>query len=101
MRTAEEMVQYVEENNLGSRMTKRWRLKHFKVAASQLRYDEEVVTCFIGMHNFISAANHNNYFAYIITQDRFIMAQKKMIGENLQIVSRKHFNDMHKSTGMI
>lgn len=101
MRTAEEMVKFVEEHGLGKGMTKKWRLKHFKVAAEQLNEDEEALACFIGMHNYVSATKHDNYYAYVITRDRFIIAQKKLVGENLKIVTRKHLNDVSKSTGVV
>lgn len=101
MRTAEEMINFVDEHSLGTGMNKKWRLKHFKVAAEQLNDDEEALACFIGIHNYISATKHDNYYAYVITKDRFIMAQKKIIGENLKIVTRKHLNDVSKSTGVV
>lgn len=101
MKTAEEMIKYIDEHNLGKGMTKGWRKKHFKLAAEQLRSDEEALTCFMGLHNYNSPTKHNNFYAYVITNDRFIMAQDKLIGNNLQIVSRKHLNDIHKSTGLV
>lgn len=101
MKTAEEMINYIDEHKLGKGRSKRWRKKHFKVAADQLNPNEEALVAFIGLHNYISPTKHNNYYAYIVTNDRFIMAQKKAMGENVQIVSRKHLNDVHKSTGMM
>lgn len=98
MKTAKEMVKYVDEHGLGKGMTKKWRLKHFAVAEQQLNSDEEVLACFIGLHNYISASKHDNYFGYVITNKRFIMTQKKVMGENVKIVSRKHLNDVSKET---
>lgn len=101
MRTAKEMVKYVDKHGLGKGMTKRWRMKHFKVAEQQLNNEEEVLSCFIGLHNYESASQHNGYYGYVITNKRFIMAQKKVMGESVQIVSRKHLNDVSKKTGMV
>lgn len=101
MRTAEEMVQYVDEHKLGQGMTKKWRLKHFKVAEKQLNNDEEVLACFMGIHNYISTSKHDSNYAYVITNKRFIMTQKKLMGENVKTVSRNHLNDVTKSTGLV
>lgn len=101
MRTAEEMTGYIDKHDLGKGMGKRWRLKHFKVAEKQLNADEEPFACFIGLHNHTSGTKHNGYYAYLITDKRFIMTQKKLIGENVQIVTRKHLNDVTKTTGLL
>jgi hypothetical protein len=101
MRTAKEMVKFIDEKGLGKGMNKKWRLKHFTLAADQLTDGEEAKAVFIGLHNYVSTTKHDSYYAYVITDHRFIMAQKKMIGENVKIVNRKNLNDVTKSTGMM
>lgn len=101
MKTAEEMMKFIEENELGTGSSKKWNLRHLEVIENNLNDGEEVLLCFIGLHNYESATKHNNNFAYAITDSRFIMGQKKMIGENVQTVLRENLNDVTKSTGMI
>lgn len=101
MRTAQEMVDYCDMYGLGKGMTKTWRFKHFEVVEEQLQPHEVVEICFIGLHNYISATNHNNYFAYAVTQDRMIVAQKKLVGQNLQSINLSNLNDITMSTGIL
>lgn len=101
MRTAEEMAEFCLQNNTGSGTSRSWTLKHFATIEKQLQNDEEVLFAFVGLHNYQSLTVHNHNFAYALTNKRFIMGQKKMMGENIQIVLRKNLNDVTKSTGML
>lgn len=101
MRTAEEMYQYCLDNNFGEGMNKKWGVKHFALIEQALRPDEDVIMCFIGLHNYVSATKHDNNFAYAITSKRIIMAQQKMIGQNFQTVEIDNLNDVTMSTGML
>ncbi|WP_208955879.1 PH domain-containing protein [Dolosigranulum pigrum] len=101
MKTAEEMAQFCQDNNTGSSITKKWRLRHFKVVEKQLYPDEEALSTFMGLHNYKSLGNHDNHFGYAITKDRIICGQKKMIGENVIVINRKNLNDVSKSTGLL
>ncbi len=101
MRTAEEMANFCIENGTGSGMTKKWTTKHFGVVENQLNDNEEVLFAFVGLYNYISATNHQNNFAIAITNSRIIAGQKKMLGENVNTISRKHLNDISKSTGFV
>lgn len=100
MRTAEEMVQYCEDNNTGKGMTAKWRMKHFKVVEQQLKEDEEVLVCFIGLKNFVDIANHDDNWAYAITNKRIIMGQKGLIGEKVVVVSLRDLNDVSFKKGV-
>lgn len=100
MRTAKEMAEYCKKNNTGTGFSKGQRLKHFKVVESNLQDDEEVLGCFCGIHNYKSMTEHSNNFGYAITNKRIILGQKKVMGENVHIISRKNINDVAKSTGL-
>lgn len=100
MRTGEEMYDYCIKNGFGSGMTRNWGIKHFNLAAAELKSDEEVLMCFIGLHNYISMTKHDSNFAYVVTNKRFIMAQKKLIGETLQTVSLDNINDITFDSGI-
>lgn len=101
MKTAEEMAIFCKENNTGSGMGKKWTLKHFTVVENQLNDDEEVLFAFVGLYNYISMSKHQNNFAIAITNDRIIAGQKKLMGENVNTISRRNLNDISKSTGMM
>nr|WP_279325660.1 PH domain-containing protein [Clostridium tertium] len=80
---------------------KSWALKHFQLIEKSLGSDEEILMCFIGLHNYISSSKHDSNFAYAVTNKRIIMAQKKMLGEIIQTVSLKNVNDITMTTGAI
>lgn len=101
MRTAEEMYQYCIDNGFGEGMNRKWGVKHFSLIEQALNADEEIVMCFIGLHNYVSTSKHDNNFAYAITNKRVIMAQQKVIGQNFQTVSLEHVNDVTMSTGLL
>lgn len=100
MRTAEEMYDYCIENGYGHGFNKHNSLKHFAVLEANLKPDEEVLFPFIGLHNYQSISKHDNNFAYAVTDRRFLMAQKKVIGQNVQSVRLDYFNDITFSTGI-
>lgn len=100
MRTAEEMYNYCLENGFGQGMTKKWALKHFKLIEENLQKDEEVLMTFIGLHNYVSATKHQHNFAYALTNKRFIMAQKKLIGQTVKTVLLDMLNDINTDIGM-
>lgn len=100
MRTAAEMYDYCIDNGYGHGFNKHNSLKHFAVLESNLKPDEEVLFPFIGIHNYQSISKHDNNFAYAVTDRRFIMAQKKVIGQNVQSVRLENFNDITFSTGI-
>lgn len=101
MKTAKKMYQFCIDHNYGSGMTKNWGLKHFMLIEQALESDENVLMCFIGLHNYISPTKHDNNFAYAITDKRIIMAQKKMIGQIFQTVEIENLNDVTMNTGML
>lgn len=84
MKTAEQMYEYCLENNFGQGFTKKWGLKHFRVIEKNLLPNEEVLMTFIGLHNYQSMTKHDGNYAYAITNNRILIAQKKVIGENLK-----------------
>ena len=100
MRTGEEMYDYCIKNGYGSGMTRGWGIKHFNLAAAALGPDEEVKMCFIGLHNYRSMTQHDSNFAYVVTNKRIIMSQKKLIGETFQTVSLGNINDITFESGL-
>lgn len=101
MKTANEMYKYCTDNGLGTGMNKKWGVKHFVLVEQALMADEVVQMCFIGLHNYINNTQHNSNFAYAITNKRIIMAQQKVIGNTVQIVSLEHVNDITLSSGIL
>ena len=101
MKKAADMYQYCLKNNFGQGMTANWALKHFQLVENPLASDEDVIMCFICLHNFQSISKHDNNYAYAITNKRIIMAQKKIIGENLQSVAINNLNDITLTTSLV
>ena len=94
MRTAEEMVQYCDDNNTGAGFNAKWRLKHFQIVENQLKDDEDVLVAFIGVKNFVDIAHHEDNWAYAITNKRIIIGQKGLIGEKVDVISLRDLNDI-------
>lgn len=101
MKSAQEMYQYCLDHNYGEGVNKKWGEKHFSLIAQALGEDEDVVMCFIGLHNYTSPTKHDNNFAYAITNKRVFMAQQKMIGQVFQTVDIDNLNDITMSSGML
>lgn len=101
MRTAEEMVQYCDEHNTGAGFNKKWRLKHFKIVEQQLKDDEEILVAFIGIKNFVDIANHEENWAYAVTNKRIIIGQKGLIGEKVDVISLRDLNDISFRKGLV
>lgn len=101
MRTAQEMYYFAKQNNFGTGLTDKWGVKHFAVAEEALLPDEIVKMVFIGLHNYKSMTSHDNNFAYVMTDKRIIMAQKKIIGQICQSVYYNQLNDITMSTGIL
>ncbi|GAA0085884.1 hypothetical protein UT300007_23230 [Clostridium sp. CTA-7] len=99
-RNANDMYQYCLDNNYGMGTAKSWALKHFQLIENSLSSDEEILMCFIGLHNYVNG-KHDSNFAYAVTNKRIVMAQKKMVGEIIQTVSLKNLNDITMTTGAI
>ncbi|WP_373164486.1 PH domain-containing protein [Agathobaculum sp. Marseille-P7918] len=100
MRTAEEMIQFCVANHLGQGSMKSWDVKHFTLIQNALQPDEQVLFVFEGLHNYQSASKHDGNYAYAVTNRRFILAQKKFIGENLISVALDQINDITFSSGL-
>lgn len=101
MRTASEMYQYCLTNHYGQGQNQKWGEKHFALIEQALAADEDVLMCFIGLHNYVSPTKHDSNYAYAVTNKRIIMAQKKMIGEALQSVALDHVNDITFTSGFL
>lgn len=101
MRFAEGMYNYCLENEFGQGYSRNTALNHFKIIENLLKEDEEVKVAFIGIHNYISTTKHEKNFAYVITNKRIVMAQKKVIGENIKTVSLDNINDITFTSGMV
>jgi hypothetical protein len=84
MKTAEEMYQFCQDAGFFSGSDRQWGVRLFSVLEKQLRTDEEVLICFIGLHNRTSATKNDGFYAYALTDQRFILGQKKLIGDDFQ-----------------
>lgn len=94
LQNAEGMYEYCLQNKFGSGMTKAWGIKHFQVVEGNLMPGEKVYMAFMGLHNYVSAQKHDGNFAYVITNKRIMMGQKKAIGQVFQTVKIENINDV-------
>lgn len=101
MKTAKGMQEYCDYYEMGQGGTRGWALKHFDLLANDLRPDENVLSVFIGIHNYISATRHENNAAYAVTTKRIVVAQKNLIGKSIMSVSLDHVNDIKLKTGLM
>lgn len=75
MTTAAEMIRYIQSNKYGYFTTKGGALKTFTIIEQTLLPDEEVLSCFYGLHNYISPSKHNNTHGYALTNKRLIFCR--------------------------
>lgn len=94
LRTPEEMYDYCVKNDCGWGMTRIWATKHFELIVNSLNPDEKVCAVFIGLYNFKDIGHHDFHFAFAVTNQRFVMAQKRLLGEKMKTVSLDHINDI-------
>lgn len=99
--TATQMYNYAKSHKVCSEISSSWTLKHFQLIADSIASDERVLTAFCGFHNYISMSKHDGIFAYAITNKRFILAQKKMIGSVFQSISLQNINDITMSKNFL
>lgn len=92
--TAQQLYDYAKSHGLCCELSKSWTIKHFQLIADTLEDNERVLTSFSGFHNYKSASTHDNIYAYAVTNKRFILAQKKLIGSVCQAISLQNVNDI-------
>lgn len=100
MKTAKEMFDFTKKHKFGKSNTDSWTLKHFTLIEQQLSPSEEVLLCFMGLHNYVSLTKHDNNFAYAITDRRIIIAQKRIVGEIIQTILLNNINDLTYKKGL-
>lgn len=101
MQTANEMYDFCLENDFGEGLTKGSALKHFKLIEDNLQKDETVLMTFIGLLNFKGITKHEHHHAYALTNKRFIVARKKIIGQSIKTVLLNLLNDVNVNIGAV
>lgn len=101
LNTAADMVDFCQEQGYSVGTIKKWITRHFKLVENQLTDDECVAFCFVGLHNFVSTTKHDNNYAYALTNKRLILAQQKVIGNNVQSIVLDNLNNISKNAGML
>ncbi|MCL2379532.1 MAG: PH domain-containing protein [Coriobacteriia bacterium] len=100
-RTAAEMWQYCEKYELASGVSQAKGLRNFTLIENSLNDDEKVLTCFCGLHNYVSMTEHDNNYSYAVTSKRIVMAQDRMLGENFNSVSLDNVNSTSLGTKLL
>ena len=99
--TGQTLYLYANKHGLCTEVSSSWMVKHFSLIAESIYPDEQVLTAFSGFHNYQSISKHDGCFAYVITDKRFILAQKKIIGSVLQTISLQNVNDITMKKGLV
>ncbi|MGP5430394.1 PH domain-containing protein [Enterococcus malodoratus] len=94
MKTAEEMYQFCQDTGFFSGSDHQWGVKLFSVLEKHLGPDEEILVCFIGLHNRTSATKNDGFYAYGLTNQRFVMGQKKMIGDDFKVIPLANMQEL-------
>lgn len=101
MRTSSQMVNHTRMNGLGKSLSKREDVKNFKEIERLLEQGEDVITCFIGLHNWQTMAKHEGMYAYAVTKERLIYSKKTMFNTNIGEVRVRDITDIHLEEGNI
>lgn len=96
-----EMYEYIENNKLGYELTKGFAIKHCDLLLSKLQPDEEILVPFLGLHNYQNPTKHDKTFAFALTNKRFVLAQKRLIGEAYQSILLDNLNDITYNKGLL
>jgi hypothetical protein len=100
-KTAKALYDYCVKNGYGYGMTRTYGIKHFQLVTDMLMPEEEVVLAFIGLHNYKSITQHNDNFAFVVTNNRILMGQKKIFGQISQVIALENINDITLSTAIL
>lgn len=95
MKTAEEMYQFCQDNGFFSGSDQQWGVRLFSVLEKKLGANEDIQLCFIGLHNRTSATKNDGFYAYALTNQRFMMGQKKLIGDDFKVIPLANLQDLH------
>lgn len=101
LRTAEGMQEYCDHYEMGHGSSKKWALKHFDLIAGVLQPNEQVLSVFIGIYNYKSATSHGGNAAFVITDQRVIIAQQNLIGKSISSVVLDRISDIKLNTGFL
>lgn len=94
MRTAKEMMDFVQENKYLIAETKKMTLAHFELIEEALEANEDVLFCFIGMHNASSLTKSEGYYAYAFTNKRIIYGRRNLVGRTVSTLLYDNLNDI-------
>lgn len=92
MKTADQMLEYCDtyETDGGSILNRNRR--HFEILAEELQQKEYAVCAFTGLMNGFN-------YAFAITDERIIYAQKKVVGMVVKAIYLKNINDVTTRKG--
>ncbi len=92
----DDFVHYVETKKTGNESLPGWMKKHFKVVENSLLNGEYGVVCFMLM-----IGKSSKRVAGVLTNKRLIIAQDKLIGNQLITISINNINDIYIKNGLI
>lgn len=94
--TADDFSNYVIENKTGNESFPGWMKKHFKVVEQNLVNNEYGLVSFMLM-----IGDSSKRIAGVLTNKRLIIAQDKLIGNQIITVSINNINDIYMKKGLI
>lgn len=94
--TSEDFSNYVITNKTGNESLPGWMKKHFKVVEQNLVKNEHGLVSFMLM-----IGNSSKRIAGVLTNKRLIIAQEKLVGNQLITISINNINDIYMKKGLI
>jgi hypothetical protein len=96
LKTAKEFRDYIIDNKLANSVSVSlsWTTKHFQLILDDLHPNEKIFAVFVGLYGYKGGIANQGNFAFAITNERLILAQKQIIGSVLQSVNLEHINDV-------
>ncbi|MBM6664257.1 PH domain-containing protein [Flavonifractor plautii] len=94
LKTADQMLAYCKEHRTTAGTTLNKNKKHFEVIANSLEPGEYALSAFTGLMDYFN-------WAFVITNNRIIIGQKKLVGQFIKSVYLDKLNDITVTAGPI
>ena len=100
-KTVAGMWLYCQSHGLTEGINQKKGLQHLALIENNLTSDEEVLTCFFGLHNYVKMSEHDGNYAYAVTSKRILAASSRMFGEDFKNYSLENVNSISLSSRML
>ncbi len=99
MRSAQELYDYCFSNGYTAAQPEKLKMCCAGLV-KKLNDNENVLLCFMGIHNYISATDYDGFYLYAITDQRFIMITSTLFGYKQRIFANHDITSIDCIAGM-